>query len=247
MSKQVTGYKSAPRSIMATEEYVRRTDYKKPTKRYKRPAKKAVKRRYNYSRRSNNAIQIDIPECSQHYIKALYDPWNVPAGVCIPCDLFPLPSQKVMVKKRFTVTLSSNGCGFVVFNGSMANDIGCATYSTAGSVGGVDSAFNAGASWTVADALFDTLPYSNADIVTNKTVQARLVAAGIRARYVGIEDKRGGSYISCEEQDHQDLYINTQYNTINKLKGISNTYVTAPQGDGNWDISACYSGPIKPG
>jgi len=150
-----------------------------------------------------------------------------------------------MVKKRFTVTLSSNGCGWVLVNGSIANDIACGAYSTAGSVGGVDSAFNAGASWTATDILLDTLPYDEADLVTNKTVQGRVVALGLRARYVGVEDKRGGTYISIEEQDHQDLFANSNFNTINKIKSIPNAYISAPQGDGKWDTAACYSGPVS--
>lgn len=236
---------------MATEKSVRRTEAAKAKSYNRKPAsrryaKKVVKRKYNYSRKPNNAIQIDIPECSQHYIRALYDPWTIPAGVCIPCDLFPLPSQKIMVKKRFSVTLSTNGCGWVILSGSLANDIAGGTYTTAGSLGGVDSAFDAGASWTTASITFDTLPYSNADLVTNKLVQGRLVAMGVRARYVGVEDKRGGTYISMEEQDHQDIVANTSFNTINKIKSVPNAYISSPQGDGSWDITCCYSGPVAP-
>lgn len=181
-----------------------------------------------------------------HYLKSLYNPWAVPAGVCIPCDLFPMPSQKVMVKKRFTVTLSSNGCGWVMMSPSIASDQATATYVTAGSTGGVTSAFNAGGSWTVAEAYFTDLPYTLADIETNKQIQGRVVAFGARARYIGVEDKRGGAYISLEEQDHQDLYADANSNTIDKVKSFANAYVTAPRGDGNWDVAVCYSGPTNP-
>jgi len=250
--QNLPAYTSAPSDVMATEGYVRRTDMVRkksaaaPAKRARQPAKRTVKRKYAYSRRPNGAIQIEIPECSQHYIKSLYNPWNVPAGVCIPCDLFPLPSQKVMVKKRFSVTLSSNGCGWVVLAPNIASDSPTGAYSTAGSTGGMDSAFNAGASWTTTSIYFDTLPYTEADIVTDKTVQGRVVAIGCRARYVGVEDKRGGTYVSIEEQDHQDLYANSIYNTINKIKSMQNAYITSPRGDGEWDIAVCYSGPTAP-
>lgn len=245
----------APKYKMATEEFVRRKPRKRraPAKRtyvssgaaYKRPTKKAVTRKYPSSK-SGLGVKLDIPECSMHYIKSLYNPWSVPAGVCIPCDLFPLPSQKVMVKRRFTVTLSSNGCGFAIFAPATANDLGFVTYSAAGSTGGVSSAFNSGASWTTSNAAFSDLPYSSTDIITNLQIQARIVAFGARARYVGIEDKRGGSYIAFEEQDHQDLYADASNNTIDLVKAYHNAYVTSPRGDGQWDVSVCYSGPVQP-
>lgn len=152
-----------------------------------------------------------------------------------------------MVKKRFTVTLSSNGCGFVIMSPSICNDRGFASYSTTGSLGGVTNPFNAGAgSWTLAGAFFTDLPYTAADILTNAQIQGRVVAFGARARYVGIEDKRGGSYIALEEQDHQDLFSDPLSNTIDLVKAYHNAYVTSPRGDGEWDVSVCYSGPVQP-
>lgn len=153
---------SAPSSVMATQQYVprmyavnrRRSNRRSYRRNYKAPARRAVRRKYSYKRSPNQGIRLEVPECSQHYIKALYDPWSVPAGVCIPCDLFPLPSQKVKAKVRFTVQLSSNGCAFVNLSPSIANDIASGSYTTIGSTGGTTSVFTAGASWTQAEIFF---------------------------------------------------------------------------------------------
>jgi len=252
MSKNLPLNSYAPKSQMATEEYVRRQNrriVKAPKKRttYKTPQRRRVYRRYPHKRSANNAIKLEIPECSAHYIKSLYNPWSTPAGVCIPCDLFPLPSQKVMVKRRFTVTLSSNGCGFCTFSPSITSNLGFGTYTTAGSTGGVNSLFNNGAAWTTSSIAFADLPYTSTDVITNAQIQGRIVAFGARARYIGVEDKRGGSYISLEEQDHQDLYADVNNNTIDLVKAFHNAWVTSPRGDGEWDVSVCYSGPVQPG
>jgi len=219
-----------------------------PRKAYKKPAKKVVKRKYNYTRQPNNAIQIDIPECSQHYIKSLYDPWQTIAGVCIPCDLFPLPSQKVKVTKRFSLKLSSNGCGWVTLAPSLASDYSAGAYNAnnEGNAGDADSLFNAAGSWGTTPLYFTDLPYTVAELETEKSVQGRVVAAGIRAKYAGTELNRGGSYVALEEQDHQDLYATTNFNSINFVRSFSNAYITSPKSESDWDISVSYSGPINP-
>lgn len=254
MSRDLKTEPYASRNVMATTPYVARAQFRKTARRAvgaRSSNKRPYRRRYvrksqsNRGKSQNQGLRIEIPDCSQHYIKALYNPYDVPAGVCIPCDLFPLPSQKVMVKQRFTVKLTTNGCAFVNLAPSIANDVASGSYTTDG-VGNTTSVFTAGASWTQTEIFFANLPYSNADIETNKQVSGRIVAFGVRARYIGLEEKRGGAYISLEEQDHQDIYANTSYNTIDKIKSFPNAYVTSPKGDGTWDVSVGYSGPINP-
>jgi hypothetical protein len=41
-----------------------------------------------------------VPECVHHFIHAMADPFEAPAGACLPCDLFPLPSAKYKVFAR---------------------------------------------------------------------------------------------------------------------------------------------------
>lgn len=235
---------SQPAASAATDPYVRRkVKYSSRTASYKRKQKKTVKRRYPVRRATpeSKAIQIELPDCSQHYIKALYNPFDVDAGVCIPCDLFPLPSQKCKASIRGTFNLSTTGFGFIAMAPSVANDKYSVWYTTTTSVGGASTAINAFTNTVTLPAA--RLPYTEAQILTNKQVSARVVAAGVRVRYSGKEQDRSGLYSALEEQDHLSLDLETIYQI---QSNYSNTYTSRPSGDGNWDACVCYSGPTAP-
>lgn len=217
--------------------------YKRKDQKYYR--KKAVTKRYQYKRTgaSGQAIQVHIPDCTKHFIKALYDPFDTPAGVCIPCDLFPLPSQKCKALLRGSFNLGTTGFGFVSLSPSLCNDDTAIRATSSTSVGGASTTFNAYTN--LGNDVFSKLPYSLADVVTNATVAGRIVAAGLRVRYASKETDRRGIYNALESGDHEDLYSLQNYNTVNR--DYPQTTVSRPTGTASWDATVCYSGPIQPG
>lgn len=243
---QIPEQRSQSNARAATDPYKRRyaNASKKRTAAYRAPAKarKSTTPRASYARKSamSKRLQVTIPECSIHYIDAIFDPFDTPCGVCIPCDLFPLPSQKVKTTFRGVGNLGTTGYGFVVVNPATVNDIAGVITTTSTSVGGATTALNAFTN--TGNGLFTQLPYTAANLVGN-TLQTRVVAVGMRVRYSGTEMGRSGLYVACEEQDLGTL--NTS--TYNQIKDIPNAYTTRPAGDGTWDSVVCYSGPITPG
>lgn len=91
-------------------------------------------------------------------------------------------------------------------------------------------------------ATFSKIPFTNADVATNNLAQCRLVAAGIRIRYAGTEDARQGNIVAFEEQDHSSV-MGYSYLTLLQQQ---NTYECRPRGDGEWDASVTWSGPVQP-
>jgi len=234
-----------PTKNRATQPYIKKRAQRKYAK-PKRPYRKAVvgtnRRTYRYTKKSNQAIQIDIPACSKHYIKALFDPFTTDAGVCIPTGNFPIPSQKVKATIKGSFILGTTGYGFIALYPSLANDT-VATYETGvTSVGGANTA--ASSFTNLSNSLFTRLPYTQADIETNKTVSGRVVAAGIRVRYAGREDARSGIWLGVEDQDHADLSLALTYNQLQQF--YPNSESARPSGDDKWDMAVCYSGPTAP-
>lgn len=228
----------------ATSPYKRRYVSKKRTAAYRAPARKYKKTtpRASYERKRAVAqrLQVTVPECSIHYIDSLFDPFNTSDGVCIPCDLFPLPSQKIKTIFRGVLNLGTTGYGWVGFTPCTANDQIAISVTSTTSVGGSATLLNAFTN--IGTGVFSQLPYAVADFNAG-TVQARVVACGLRVRYSGAEQTRQGLYVACEEQDMQELRTRS-YNTI---KDIPQAYTSRPSGDGSWDAMVNYSGPVFPG
>jgi len=216
--------------------------YKRKDQRYRR--KKAVKAKY-VRRPMNQQIQYAMPQiqdCTKHFIRALYDPFTTPAGVCIPCDLFPLPSQKSKAVIRGSFNLGTTGFGYVAFTPSVCNDVISLIATSNVSVGGAATGFNAFTA--LGNTYFTKLPYTNNDIVVNKTVSARIVACGVRIRYAGKETDRRGIYNALESGEHEDLYF-SNFNSVNS--DFAQTTVSRPTGTSDWDATVCNSGPVQPG
>jgi len=230
---------------MATDPAIARarpSRYRKARKAaYRAPAKKyaAAGRRQPRTQQISKELAIKVPDCAVHYIDSLFDPWDTPAGVCIPAGQFPIPSQKVKVHLRGTFALGTSGYGYITFSPCIASNLPSLTVTNTNSAGTAGSAFNAYTNLTTVN--FNRLPFDTTDLLA-KTVQGRVVAAGVRVRYAGTEDSRSGIYLSIEEQDHNTL-VSEAFNT---LYTYSNVRSSRPAGDGNWDASVSYSGPTSP-
>lgn len=185
-------------------------------------------------------LAIKVPDCTIDYLDALCNPFETPAGVCLPADIFPMPSQKVKAFSRGTFTLGTSGVGFIIMSPSTASDTSALAFSTATTV--MTTGTTIAAATNKGYSTFAKLPYTYADVVTNSEVQCRLVGAGVRVRYVGTENGRNGSCIAYEDADHSSIEEYTWLTMLqeNSVKG------SRPSGDGSWDASVSYTGPVRP-
>lgn len=180
-----------------------------------------------------------VPDCSMDYFSALANPFDTPQGVCLPSADFPIPSSKIVTRIRTQFRLGTTGYGFVVCQPSAANDTTCITTTAAASVGTSSTVFG---SFTGKVTLNNTqLPYASAAF-TATGVQSRVVAFGLRIKYVGQLMNRNGVIISYEDPDHADMSNNKSFDLLS-----SNPYTEINRvGDDEWDAVVMYSGPAVP-
>jgi hypothetical protein len=211
-----------------TRSAYRKSSYAKKSYGYSKAAPKG-----NYSLRS-----LKIPECTVDYVKTVLNPFDMPAGACLPCDLFPLPSQKLKVFGRGICTLGTGGYGFINAGLVLGNDVVAVNATSATS--SMSSSTVLSAVTNTVPGYFVKLPWSTTDIAAN-LVQGRGVALGIRVRYTGREDGRNGILNFFEDQDH----VGGTGLTYDVIRQYTNTYACRPNGNGDWD-SIVYSGPVTP-
>ena len=135
----------------------------------------------------------------------------------------------------------TTGFGYLLVNPCSALDGTVATFTTPTSV--MSSTTTFGAVTNLAATQLQTLPYTVAQVSdSTSTVQARMVACGVRVRYAGTEGGRSGTIVCYEEQDHQSLsgqsYLSSQQ--------APSSITSRPSGDGTWDGTVCSSGPVSP-
>lgn len=205
-----------------------------PTKQKKRRQKNVI----TTAKSSTQALQYRVPECVEHFVHAIVDPFRTPAGACLPCDLFPLPSSKVKTYVRGRFQLGTSGIGFAAANIGFANDAPVVQYTTAATALSTFQSFSLATNTQT--LLMSMLPYSTAQLAA-LSVSARAVAGGIRAKYVGSLMNRNGTVTAYEDPDHQDA-TGKSLDTLN-----SNPYTTLERvGGDEWDHEVCWSGPIAP-
>lgn len=129
------------------------------------------------------------------------DPWNTPAGACIPT--WPAtPSSRIVTKCRGVATVGTAGYGWVVvYPWSMAASDAAAVWYTGASYTG--STF-AGSTTTGVTSTSPNSPFTTSTIGDNSAIY-RLVACGVRMRYTGSELNRGGRAIAICHPAHSTL------------------------------------------
>lgn len=154
---------------------------KQQNKNKKKPQRKQ-KRKRNVQRSGNY-----LTPCLVDYARALMDPFGaqqaISQSVCIP-DEIDIPSFKLSTKGRFTVTVGTNGFGFVMISPRALGSDSIMGYHSTNSFAGLTMDKSAAG----VNQLFDVqYPYTAA---TGRP--ARIVACGVRVRYTGTELNRGG-------------------------------------------------------
>ena len=183
-------------------------------------------------------LSVNVPNCIMHYAEAMIRPFETIAGVCLPAELFPIPSQKIKVFLRGTFKVGVNGIGFIMMKPTGASNADSLHVTSEASVGGATTLFDDYTNLGV--GLFDMLPFNILDF-TSDNVRCRLVAAGIRIKYIGKLMERNGTVSALEDPDH----INFGEYTFNQLDASPYCKVRRV-GDDEWDSQVNYSGPVTP-
>lgn len=130
---------------------------------------------------------VALSECSSKYAAALADPFgNRALSACLPT--FPqLRSLKPAVKAHFTMTCGADGTGFIHVMPTICNNYWIAHYSNAATCAVVPTTTNvtlatAGTTTSSPNSQWASTPFT-ADNSTS--LNARLVACGVRIQYVG--------------------------------------------------------------
>lgn len=209
----------------------RRTYKAKPRKR------RTYKKRKSYVRRKPISISMekyDEKKCLRDYKMSLLNPWNMNLAPCLPT--FPsVPSERLTTFNRFTMTVGSGGTGFVAMNFSPV------TSTVDGSENVVYSgATYAGATVAVPPAVGTNGLGSNSThtSVGVGTLEWRLVSAGIRIKYSGTENNRGGAIVTHRSVQN-DTTLGETYPTA-----LSHDKSHAEPVDWNWH-ELLYI-PVKP-
>jgi hypothetical protein len=150
-----------------------------------------------------------LSECAAKYALAISSPWDARAtGACVPRHPS-RPSQKVRMFGRATVTVGTNGFGFVNIMPCTANNVGALHFSTSTYAG-----TTLGASTTIAATGTTTLdlssgPYPSGDFdvsgMNPPDIQARIVSVGVSIQYTGTKLNEGGLYYMLVDPNHQNL------------------------------------------
>jgi len=225
-----------------------RKQYRKPKG---MPIKRVAKKRVYKSRANVNSAMgsvralnqrrqyIKVEDCTAQYAISLLDPTSEQGrGACIPTG-FPMPSQKNRAYVRGTFNTGTTGDGFILFRPIMVNDQIALTFSGSASVGNASTAFSAYTN--IASDNFSKLPFTTAQLVTNKEVAGRVVSACLRVRYAGTEASRAGLITTIEHPDHQNI----SGLSINDIGQFESAYRERPNPDGQW-AQVNWSGPTQP-
>lgn len=170
-----------------------------------------------------------LSECAAKYAIAVAAPWDPRAiGVCVP--KWPaIPSQKLRLFTRFTVTTNSNGFAFVYYTPTIASNGNAGWYSSA-AFGGTQGFFTTTATGVTSTAgvfpiAMDNAPYTVANLTgvrggTQNTVRGRVVSSAISVQYTGTVFNEGGLYYLRTDPAHQNMYniSLTQFGTYGDAK-----------------------------
>lgn len=162
----------------------------KPRKKQNQQQQKKKKRTKKNNPRSNGRPgTFQLSQCSNTYLKALLDPFSLVTGACIP-DLIDRPSLKTRSVIRGTCSVGTQGVGYVVVDPLCGLADAYSALLTSASFGDVHVLNSTPG---VLPVFNNQSPYRQSDVPTR--VNFRVVACGLRLRYIGTELNRGGRYI----------------------------------------------------
>jgi hypothetical protein len=239
LSSEEVGFKD-----FAMSAQLKRTS---PNKKNKKTVQKPTSNRVKPARvvdvKGKTQAVFKIPHCAMDYFSSLAAPFETPGGVCIPAEVFPLPSQKIKTFLKGRFQAGTTGIGFITVSPIVTNSGAVITSSTALSVGAPATQFNA---FTAVQTL--TMPQFPFDEVARTAggYNSRIVSYGIRIKYIGKLMDRNGVTTSLEEPDHKNMYsLTTTPSNLDRVNGHPQSHLSRVGGE-VWDSEIFYSGPVSP-
>lgn len=202
--------------------------------------KKTVKSKKQYkktkpARRTPKGTFPSVSHCALRFATAIANPWSEAAmGACIPVGN--RYSQKVTASLRGVFHTGTSDTGFIRISPCVANDLPFITYTnqTYASTGGLTIANIATNSVNsqISKVFMSDLPYTAEDLYSSSAslrgngvdLDARIVAIGLRVKYIGRQDQRGGQYLTYVDPEHHDT-TNLTFNEIGARKTANITAV----------------------
>jgi hypothetical protein len=148
-----------------------------------------------------------LSKCASDYVRCLVNPFSGPLA-CVPN--FPaLKSRKFRVWAKGVLSTGTAGVGFIWQDPQLGinNDVQSVFFSTVTFTGN---------SFTISDASTVLGATTNSDYtsaaISTAGITYRVVASGIRARYISTELNRGGQIIALSDTNHNSLFGRTIQN-----------------------------------
>lgn len=188
-------------------------------------------------------ILYEVPHCTRHYVSARIDPFNSPAGACLPCADFSQPSAKFKTICSGALQLGTTGFGFVAFLPAWGVNSNNVSSTTSASVGGINTNF--GSFTNLITSSFTELPYPAASFGSD--LEGRFVAGGIRIRYTGKYADQNGLIVAYCDLDHSSVTNAQSFQTIANLRNTRRIVVTGTvfaAGKDLWNAQVCDNGPV---
>jgi hypothetical protein len=151
---------------------------------------------------------MKLSPCAAEYLAALQFPFSTKALACIP-DMHALPSKKIRVVERGTFSTGLNGFGWVIACPWVtASDLPCISATSAGYNGVAQISNPTVVTANVINNFQSKIPYTANQFYATTTdpgIEARVVGAGLRIRYIGSEMARSGQIAALRHPDNEDL------------------------------------------
>jgi hypothetical protein len=191
---------------MSNKQIVIRKNPKKPKKQQQLQRRKKNIPKSNMPRKAMVPRKF-ISDCARDYLQALTDPFGYTSNglPCVP-DLNDLASYKVSTIATGTFVVGTTGIGYVaVAPQNATNDVPIGVTTTALFAGAAIASAGVG----ITSFVNPRAPYGTANLR-----DSRLVAMGLRCRYMGTELNRGGRIITAVTAAQGDGWNGTTTNGI---------------------------------
>lgn len=156
----------------------------------------------NKSKPKSNAPSLKLSPCAWKFTKTVFDPFNSPAGACVP-SLPNMPSRKFKTIVRGTV-VNGASTGYIAVNPFAGCTFDLAVARITGSTFAGTSMTLDSAAPTGVSNIFTNSQYAQTNFGPTLGL-ARLVACGIRIKYQGTVMNRSGVVYAIQNRAHQSL------------------------------------------
>lgn len=188
--------------------------------------KQGKKKNMNKNKRNlarARASQFRLSSCADGYLHVIANPFDMEGDFCIP-DEWEIPSKKIKCLDRGYITAGAGGLGFLIASPKGATNSSVCQSVTVGSYAKNFVSFLA--TDGVLGTAVSQFPYSSTDM-TGGNLAVRLVACGMKVRYIGTELNRSGQLVIVRLPNANSALNTFNGKTASQLASIQGS-VTRP-------------------